>query len=109
ALPVHLGYAKERPAIGESVAHQRQKAERVGLSERLSGTNSAPFPGWYRRKWDGGDHATHHLFSAADRHLDMLDGERGLASQLHGLRIVAPCRCMLRSLHFSRDFSRRTC
>jgi hypothetical protein len=48
ALPVHLGYAKERPAIGESVAHQRQKAERVGLSERQSGTNSAPFPGWYR-------------------------------------------------------------
>ena len=57
----------------------------------------------------GGDHATHHLFSAAARHLDMLDGERSLASQLHGLRVVALCRCMLHSLHRQRDLGRRIC
>jgi hypothetical protein len=36
------------------VAHQRQKAERVGLSERQSGTNSAPFREWYWGKRDRG-------------------------------------------------------
>jgi len=46
---------------------------------------------------------------AAARHLDMLDGERNLASKRHRLRIVAPCRCMLRSLLLNRDFGRRTC
>ena len=57
----------------------------------------------------GGNHATHHLFSAAARHLDMLDGERSLASKLRRLRIVAGCRCMLRSLRLKRDFGRRAC
>ena len=50
-----------------------------------------------------------YLFSAAARHLDMLDGERSLASQLHGLRVVTLCRCMLRSLRLKRDLVRTTC
>ena len=29
----------------------------------------------------GGNHVTHHLLPAAARHLDMLDGERNLASK----------------------------
>jgi len=33
----------------------------------------------------GGDHATHHLLPAAARHLDMLDGDRNLASKFRRL------------------------
>src|SRR5262249_53766717 len=76
-----------------------------------NGAISAPFPEWYLRRRDRGqNHATDHLWRAAARHLDMLDGERNLASkQLRRLRIVARCRWMLCSLRLKRDFGRRTC
>jgi len=42
----------------------------------------APIHWWYRERRDRGqNHATNHLWRAAARHLDMLDGERNLASK----------------------------
>ena len=47
-----------------------------------NGAISAPFPEWYPRRRDRGqNHATDHLWRSAARHLDMLDGERNLASK----------------------------
>ena len=71
----------------------------------------APIHWWYRERRDRGqNHATNHLWRAAARHLDMLDGERNLASkQLRRLRNVAGGRCMLHSLRLNRDFGRRAC
>ncbi len=56
----------------------------------------------------GGNHVLHHLLPVAARHLDMLDGERNLASELCRLRIVAGCRWMHRRLRLKRDFVRIT-
>ena len=67
-------------------------AERIGLNSSFSPRSACPvfflmpqFTGSIGGGGIGGDHATHHLFSAVARHLDMLDGERNLASKLRRL------------------------
>jgi len=53
-----------------------------GLSRLPRALSYAPIHWWYLRRRDRGqNHATDHQWRAAARHLDMLDGERNLASK----------------------------
>src|SRR5215813_2976424 len=71
--------------------------------------SSAPFSEWDRGKRDGGNHATHHLLRPVDRHLDMLDGQRDLGSELWRPQLDAGCRWMRCILHLKCGSGRRTC
>jgi hypothetical protein len=57
----------------------------------------------------GGNHATHHLLRAVDRHLAVLDGQRNLGSELRRPQVDAACRGMLGILHLKCGSGQRIC